>query len=76
MGEMSPSDRHALTELERATGLVIDSDDAGPTLPPAPRGVTPRDALAESIHSHEELMERGGRYAELFGLQAASYLRS
>jgi ATP-binding cassette subfamily B protein len=26
--------------------------------------------------SHEELMEAGGRYAELFGLQAASYLRS
>jgi hypothetical protein len=48
---MSLSDRYALTELERATGLVIGPDADGPKLPPAPRGVTPREALADSIRS-------------------------
>lgn len=46
---MSLPERYALTELERATGLVIGSDDGAPELPRAPRGMTALGALADSI---------------------------
>jgi hypothetical protein len=48
---MRSAERYALTELERATGIVIESDRAAPPLPPAPPGVTAREALAESIRA-------------------------
>ena len=46
---MSLSPPYALTRLELATGLVIETDRDAPPLPAAPAGVTARDALAESI---------------------------
>ena len=48
---MSLSPPYALTKLERATGLVIETDRNAPPLPAAPPGVTARDALAESIRA-------------------------
>jgi hypothetical protein len=48
---MSSAERYALTELESATGIVIEPDRAAPPLPPAPPGVTAREALAESIRA-------------------------
>ena len=48
---MNLPDGYQLTELERATGLVIAPHKDAPKLPPAPRAVTPRDALADEIRS-------------------------
>jgi hypothetical protein len=48
---MSAAERYALTRLELATGLVIEPDCEAPPLPPAPRGLTSRGALAESIRA-------------------------
>jgi hypothetical protein len=48
---MSSAERYALTRLELATGLVIEPDSGAPPLPPAPPGLTSRDALGESIRA-------------------------
>ena len=48
---MTPADRYALTQLELATGIVIEPDPDAPPLPPAPAGMTPRAALADSIRA-------------------------
>jgi ATP-binding cassette subfamily B protein len=39
----------------------------------ADRIVVLADGRVEDIGTHEELLERGGRYKELFELQAAGY---
>jgi asparagine synthase (glutamine-hydrolysing) len=46
---MSRPERYALTRLELATGIVIETDRHAPPLPPAPAGISARDALADSI---------------------------
>ena len=48
---MSIFERYALTRLELATGIVIEADPDAPPLPPAPSGVTSRDALATTIRA-------------------------
>lgn len=48
---MSLPQRYALNRLELATGLVIEADRDAPPLPPAPSGLTPREALREAIRA-------------------------